>query len=166
MHVPHKYDCARPLNDARFPLRRILSSPAPSRPLAMARTAFLAGLAFALLAAVASAQSDEAGRSLLAVKKPTPKTVPINLKNVPKLKPKPTLAIRKKAVVKTFTGRACAKFGLHGIGCSLCTATTCATCGTTYMKSGIKCGEWPCCDFHLLLVPAAAALSVVCRRCR
>ena len=125
-----------------------------------ATAAILAVLALAFVAATA-AQTDEAGRSLLAVKpKPTPKhkpTAKINVKNVPKLKAKPT-AKPKKVVVKTFTGKACAKFGQYGVGCSLCTAASCVTCGTTYMKSGTKCGEYlslypPSCCLLLLPLP-------------
>ena len=126
-----------------------------------ATAAVLAVLAFAFMAA-AAAQSEETGRSLL-VAKPKP-TLKVNPKNVPKLKAKPTPK-PKKVVIKTFTGKACAKFGQYGVGCSLCTATACVTCGGTYMKSGAKCGECFLCTvcplryLHSVMALAAAALN-------
>jgi hypothetical protein len=173
VRLPGRSYCAANLSSGRFSHHfyrtcRSNSSAASSTMARSATAAILAVLALALVAATA-AQADEAGRSLLAVKpkptlkhKPTPKhkpTAKVNVKNVPKLKAKPT-AKPKKVVVKTFTGKACAKFGQYGVGCSLCTATSCVTCGNTYMKSGTKCGECLGLCPPILVLAAAAAAAV------
>ncbi len=112
----------------------------------MARAAsFLAVLLFAMLAAsagfaaasadassaLASDSSADHGRELLAAKKkPTKKPT--------KKKPAKKPTLKKKPTVKVLTGKACKSFG---VGCSTCTKTACRTCGTTYTKTGSKCGE-------------------------